>query len=82
MTTNDKYWFPAKRYGFGWGAPTGWQGWLVLAVFFILVGIVAALQPTIGYAGFTIGMTALVGALIGVCWLKGEPAHWRWGDKE
>jgi hypothetical protein len=24
---NDKtYWFPAKRYGWGWGLPTVWQG--------------------------------------------------------
>ena len=23
------YWFPAKSYGFGWGLPITWQGWLV-----------------------------------------------------
>ena len=31
MQRNDKYWFPAKRYGWGWGPPNNWQGWVVLA---------------------------------------------------
>ena len=25
-----RYWFPAKRYGWGWGPPATWQGWAVL----------------------------------------------------
>lgn len=82
MSDNDKYWFPAKRHGFGWGAPTGWQGWLVLAVFFILIGIGMALRPQLGEQGFLLGVIALSCALFGVCWLKGEPARWRWGDRE
>ena len=39
MPSRSRYWFPAKRYGWGWGLPVAWQGWLVLAVFF---GLVAA----------------------------------------
>jgi hypothetical protein len=27
----SRYWFPAKRYGWGWGLPVTWQGWAVLA---------------------------------------------------
>jgi hypothetical protein len=34
MSVEKKYWFPAKRYGWGWGIPNVWQGWLVLFVFF------------------------------------------------
>ena len=32
---NDRprYWFPAKRYGWGWGLPAVWQGWVVLVGF-------------------------------------------------
>jgi len=30
-----KIWFPAKRYGWGWGFPICWQVWVVLA--FILL---------------------------------------------
>jgi len=37
MQTNGDYWFPAKRYGWGWGFPITWQGWLVLLGFFALV---------------------------------------------
>jgi len=25
------FWFPAKRFGWGWGPPTKWRGWAVLA---------------------------------------------------
>jgi hypothetical protein len=34
-----KLWFPAKRYGWGWGFPTVWQGWAVLAAFFALLAV-------------------------------------------
>lgn len=31
MASNGKkIWFPAKRYGWGWGLPVTWQGWVVL----------------------------------------------------
>jgi hypothetical protein len=41
MAQQDKsYWFPAKRYGWGWGVPLCWQGWAVLAAY--LAVIVAA----------------------------------------
>ena len=29
-------WFPAKRYGWGWGFPASWQGRIVLAVYALL----------------------------------------------
>jgi hypothetical protein len=32
-----QYWFPAKRFGWGWGLPITWQGWAVLFVFVSLV---------------------------------------------
>jgi hypothetical protein len=37
MQTEPKYWFPAKRYGWGWGVPSAWQGWLVMGAFLVLV---------------------------------------------
>ncbi len=39
MQTERKYWFPAKRYGWGWGFPSTWQGWVVFAAF---VGLLVA----------------------------------------
>ena len=34
-----KIWFPAKRYGWGWGLPCAWQGWVVLAVWILLMSL-------------------------------------------
>jgi hypothetical protein len=76
------YWFPAKTYGWGWGPPITWQGWAVMAVFVaLLFGGIAFLLPAYGhqvFVAYTVGLGAM---LIGICWLKGEPPHWRWGDK-
>jgi hypothetical protein len=33
----SQYWFPAKRYGWGWGFLCAWQGWLVFAAFLALI---------------------------------------------
>lgn len=37
MPVERKYWFRAKRYGWGWGLPTAWQGWVVMALFSCLL---------------------------------------------
>jgi hypothetical protein len=77
------HWFPAKRYGWGWGPPSTWQGWTVLAAYLALV---LAGIPWIQFAWgggpyllYVLGLTVL---LVAVCWLKGEPPRWRWGDRE
>jgi hypothetical protein len=78
-----KYWFPAKRYGWGWGPPTAWQGWVVLIVF---VGMIAAggflFLPNGNLSIYVAYVVVLTSALAGICWLKGEPPRWRWGDDE
>ena len=82
MQKETAYWFPAKQYGWGWGVPSVWQGWVVLAIFTILLTAGGAfLLPAYGPVIFT-AYTVLVSAgLVAVCWLKGEPPAWRWGDK-
>jgi hypothetical protein len=30
------FWFPTKAYGWGWGLPVRWQGWVVLGSYFVL----------------------------------------------
>jgi hypothetical protein len=80
MPQDQNYWFPAKRYGWGWGIPLTWQGWAVMAAFLVLV-IAGVLilpphrQPT-EFAGYVIILSL---ALTAVCWWKGEPPRWRWG---
>jgi drug/metabolite transporter (DMT)-like permease len=83
MQSDAKYWFPSKRYGWGWGLPITWQGWLVLAVFFgmVLAGVFL-FPPGEMLAAYLVYIAVLSVALLGVCWLKGEPPRWRWGKDE
>jgi hypothetical protein len=81
MPAKAPYWFRAKRYGWGWGLPSSWQGWLVFAYYFALLGLGFALFPpahqTAEFIAYVVGLTVL---LMVVCWVKGEPPRWRWGD--
>lgn len=83
MSRDDReIWFPAKRYGWGWGLPCAWQGWVVLGVYFVLLLIgVFNIDPerqTDLFLGWMIGWSI---ALIAVCWVKGERPRWRWGGR-
>ena len=80
MTQTPNYWFAAKRYGWGWGLPLAWQGWIVLAIFVALViaGVVL-FPPHQSPVAFIIYVVALSVLLTIVCWIKGEPPRWRWG---
>lgn len=80
--SESKYWFPAKRYGWGWGFPSMWQGWVVCGAFFALVAAGLVLfrvfprqEALIAYLIYVVGLS---GVLIGICWLKGEPPRSRW----
>jgi lipoprotein signal peptidase len=77
-----EYWFPAKRYGWGWGMPRTWQGWLVLAAVFVaaLAGVVI-FPPEERITAYVVYNLAIVAAAIAICYAKGEPPSWRWGDK-
>jgi hypothetical protein len=80
MSRSDGYWFRAKRFGWGWGLPLTWQGWLVLAVYVALLVLGALLfEPHQHPFGFAILVILATAALSVVCWLKGEPPRWRWG---
>ena len=82
MRAQPAYWFPAKRYGWGWGLPCTWQGWLVLALFAAGLGIGALEMPphrdALAFAAWTALLTV---GLVACCWIKGEPPRWRWGER-
>jgi hypothetical protein len=78
-----KYWFPAKRYGWGWGPPNAWQGWVVLAAYLLLVlGGIPFLHVGVGTIAYIVYVAILTVVLIALCWLKGEPPRWRWGKRD
>ena len=77
----NKYWFPAKRYGWGWGLPVRWEGWVCLAIYAGCVALVFRfLRPAADPVMFAISLALLTLGLMAVCWLKGEPPRWRSGS--
>jgi hypothetical protein len=82
MPPDGQYWFPAKRYGWGWGPPITWQGWVVMLAFAVLLVAGALIllpgQSPAEFIGYVVVLTVL---LTGVCWWKGEPPRWRWGGE-
>ena len=80
MSAEQKYWFPAKRYGWGWGLLSSWQGWAVLATFIGLLAAGSFVLPPDRELDLFLAYVALLSVLlIAVCWLKGEPPRWHWG---
>ena len=80
MTDPPKYWFPAKRYGWGWGPPTTWQGWLVLGGYFAaLIAVIIAYPASTKPLEFFSAILVITVVLLLVCRAKGEPPRWRWG---
>jgi hypothetical protein len=82
MDSNSNVWFRAKRYGWGWGLPLGWQGWAVYVGFIVLIvvglrSIVPQKHPGF-WVGYLIWLTAL---LFAICLWKGERPQWRWGRR-
>jgi hypothetical protein len=82
MDPKPQYWFPAKRFGWGWGPPCAWQGWVALLLWAVLLVAGLLRLQTQGRAitfGFVAFMTLV---FIGLCWLTGEPPRWRGRDSE
>ena len=78
-----RYWFPAKRYGWGWGFPSTWQGWVVLLTYLALtLGGIPLVQASRGSMAYVAYAALLTLALLVICWLTGEPPRWRWGERD
>ncbi|HEX4086889.1 MAG TPA: hypothetical protein VHY22_18385 [Chthoniobacteraceae bacterium] len=75
-----KIWFPAKRYGWGWGPPACWQGWVVMAVW-VAVLITGEFYFKPNRPEIFAFVCVMVVILIGICYWKGEKPRWRWGGK-
>jgi hypothetical protein len=83
MTDPPTFWFPAKRYGWGWGLPVRWQGWVVLAAYAALlfagIDLFKARRDSSSLLLYFVVLTAVLVAIIA---FKGEgPLRWRWGKE-
>lgn len=73
-----RYWFPAKRYGWGWSFPATWQGWAVLVGYLVLIlGGIPVIHARLGNVAYLVCLVALTALLVAICRLKGEPVRWR-----
>jgi hypothetical protein len=80
MKDRPDFWFPAKRYGWGWGLPVRWQGWLVFAVYAaLLYGGIYYFKGQRNAAGLMLFVLGLTAVLIVIMVIKGERPRWRWG---
>ena len=79
----DKIWFPAKKYGVGWGFPVTWQGWIVLLSYILLIAMGGfTLTNPLYRIPFFIGyVLVLSGLFVYLCFKKGEKLDFRWGKK-
>jgi len=76
-------WFPAKRYGWGWGFPCTWQGWAVVITYLGLIALASVVvRPDLYMKWWVACIVGLSLLLVVVCWWKGEKPGWRWGDKK
>jgi high-affinity Fe2+/Pb2+ permease len=73
----QKFWFHAKLFGFGWGMPASWQGWVVLVLYLVLVIAAALFAPTETRLPVIFLLTAMF--IIVVVFTGERPAKWRWG---
>jgi hypothetical protein len=83
MNEKPAFWFPVKRYGWGWGLPVRWQGWVVFASYSLLAYAgISYFKPQRDVLGLLVYLLTLTVILIAIVVAKGErPAAWRWGRK-
>jgi hypothetical protein len=78
--SKPRYWFPMKTYGWGWGPPCTWEGWVVTLAYFVILPLaVLAFPPHRNMPGFLTSVFGSTAVMIAICWWTGEPPRWRWG---
>jgi hypothetical protein len=81
MQNNEsKIWFPAKKYGWGWGLPCRWQGWVVMVIWLVWLlggGIFLAPHSIGAYVAYAMVLSTVFFIIV---FIKGERLRWRWGE--
>ena len=73
-----KFWFHAKTFGFGWGMPARWQGWVSIVVYLALVSAALILAPPVARWIYVIVLSVLF--IVLVAFTGERPARWRRGE--
>lgn len=83
LSDERPYWFPAKKFGWGWGPPVTWQGWAFMLVWLAILGVglivLVSRHESLGWLLLYPLLMSVV--MLIVCYWKGEPPKWRWGDR-
>ena len=76
----DNPWFAAKTYGYGWGLPATWQGWVTVGIYVALLtaALIALTTPTARLVCAVVLTIVFVGI---VAWKGERPVKWRWGRR-
>jgi hypothetical protein len=83
VPNTDSCWFPARRYGWGWGLPTRWQGSVALLLWasVLFAGLILLRQNPYQPASNIAFVVLMAAVLTLLCYWKGEPTKWRCGDR-
>jgi hypothetical protein len=83
-----KPWFRQKRYGYGWGLPLTWQGWLLLVAYFVFIILIVVINADKNYSPSDVLLRITLPVIIATLILliitritSGKP-KWRWGDEK
>ncbi|MFT4074335.1 MAG: hypothetical protein QM647_02305 [Asticcacaulis sp.] len=87
-TKPSKAWFAPKRYGYGAGLPIAWQGWAVLAAYFVIVSgapfvLLSVLSNPVFFGPAFIAITLVSTIVLIIICMKTTKGgwHWRWDGK-
>ncbi|MGY3265561.1 hypothetical protein [Lysobacter sp. HA35] len=73
MNEQPRYWFPAKKFGVGFGLPVAWQGWVVIGLYVAALAMVyVRFPPDTDAVPFYAGVLAATSALVLIVWFKGD----------
>ncbi len=81
-------WFGKRRYGYGWGLPQKWQGWVTLLIWTMLVIASTKMLPKDKTAPLTDALPwfstllILIVLLFVVCYKTSGKPEWHWGDSD
>ncbi len=81
MAHDPHYWFPVRRFGWGWGFPSTWQGWVVFVSWLIVEGaavLAFGAERPVAFGFCTLAATVV---FVAICLQKGAPPSWRWGGR-